>query len=262
MSRLAQTFGFLALWAISSATAFSVAPSSSLKKQFLRSVVLGSSPGEIKSTVISPDDEDFEFDTGLGGVRLAQESAVKMIGTIKHKGGSATASFKELERYRGVKEVSDSQVQEVLKKVGGSVICTGSGQELYKDPGDTLEKVVKLGPIEAAEDAWKGATPAVDAAEIIINVLGGDDLQFLEVKDALELLVPKLAIGKAKVRFNSLCHSSFPMEQVTITAVALPSDASSNGLSGVEQAVADGEVYFRDGKWWTVIESDINTALA
>lgn len=218
--------------------------------------------GKATSTVISPDDSDFQFDTGLGGVRLAQESAVKMNGSIKHKGGSATVSFNDLTRYTGVREVPEDHVMQQLEKMGGRVICTGRGQELYKDPGSGTETVVVLGPLDAADDAAKGAVPAAEAAEVVINVLGGDNLQLLEVKDALELLLPKLAIGKAKVRFHSISHSSFPAEQVTITAVALPEDSSTNGMHGAEKAIADGEVYFMDGQWWTVVEQDINTTLA
>ena len=236
----------------------------SLRTPLSPSTMLASTAADdqTRSTVISPDDSDFQFDTGLGGVRLAQESAVKMSGSMKHKGGSATLKFKELVRYFGVQQVADNVVQSVLGNVGGKVICTGRGQELYKDPGSSLETVIVLAPMDAAEDAWKGAMPVPEAEEIVINVLGGDDLQFLEVKDALEKMVPNLAIGKAKVAFHSLCHASIPLGQATITVVALPADASSNGLSGVEKAVADGEVYFRDGKWWTVVEDELNPALA
>lgn len=215
--------------------------------------------------MISPDDVDFEFDTGLGGVRLAQESAVKMSGTIQHnKGGAATLSFRDLVRYTGLVAVTENVVQEELQKVGGTIICTGQGQEVYQDPGDALEKIVILGPIDAVQDACKGASPAVpaDTENVVINVLGGNDLQFLEVKDALESMVPNLAIvGKTKVSFHSLSHESIPDGQVTVTALALPAEVSSNGLSGMQKAIVDGEVYFYNGQWWTVVEDDINTAV-
>ena len=263
MTRVLLQILSLAIVASQTTAFYAVQPSPTTTPPTTTTTALASSAVDnIKSTVISPDDSDFKFDTGLGGVRLAQESAVKMSGTMKHKGGSATLSFKELSRYTGLEEVADDFVQAQLQKVGGKVICTGRGQEMYKDPGSSMDKIVVLGPMDAAEDAWKGASPAADAAYVVINVLGGDDLQFLEVKAALEMMVPNLAIGKAKVTFNSLCHASLPLEQVTITAVALPEDASSNGLAGTEKAVADGEVYFRDGKWWTVVEGDINTDLA
>ena len=216
------------------------------------------------STVISPDDTDFQFDTGLGGVRLAQESAVRLTGTIKHGAhNTAKATFKALQRYTAVQAVPDHVVQGTFDQMGAILMCTGRGQELYQDPGTTsLEKVVVLGPAAAATDAARGARPAPDADTVVINVLGGDDLQFLEVQAALESLVPQLVTGKAKITFNSLCHSQFPAGQVTITAVALPAEASSNGLEGIAKAVADGQVYFREGEWWTVVESDINPALA
>ncbi len=216
------------------------------------------------STVISPDDTDFQFDTGLGGVRLAQESAVRLTGTIKHGAhNTAKATFKALQRYTAVQAVPDHVVQGTFDQMGAILMCTGRGQELYQDPGTTsLEKVVVLGPAAAATDAARGARPAPDADTVVLNVLGGDDLQFLEVQAALENLVPQLVTGKAKITFNSLCHSQFPLGQVTITAVALPAEASSNGLEGVAKAVADGQVYFREGEWWTVVDSDINPALA
>jgi hypothetical protein len=39
-------------------------------------------------------------------------------------------------------------------------------------------------------------------------------------------------------------------------------DDNTSFSSGVEKAIASGEIYLRDGVWYTVEESDINTALA
>jgi hypothetical protein len=255
-----QQFGILAIVAASAAS-FQIGLPQQKARPSPTTELASSTPSFGKTTVISPDDNDFQFDTGLGGVRLAQESAVKLTGSVKASKGASAASFKDLVRYTALQEVSDSQLQDQLP-LGARVIASGSGVESYQDPGSGSEKVVLLAPLRAVEDALQAAKSASDAGEVVINVLGGDDLQFLEVKDALEQLVPQLDIGKAAVRFHSLCHHSCAATSVTVTIVALAADTSSNGLSGVSKAIASGEVYFCDGKWWTVVEEDINTANA
>jgi hypothetical protein len=225
--------------------------------------------------VIKSEEMDFEIDVGRGGVRLAQESAVKMVGQVKHKPGSATAQLQDLIRYTDVTLLDEKDVKDQLQTMGATIVCTGQGKELYKDPGETAEVVVVLAPLDAVRDALMGAGSAMTADKLVINVAGGDDLQVKEVIEALEELVLDLDVPtKAKIHFNSLSHSSFPKLAATVTAVAvalavaLPEEgkgkeeASSGGKKGAEKSVAEGEVYFSEGKWYTVVQEDINTAKA
>ncbi|KAG7373609.1 hypothetical protein IV203_034333 [Nitzschia inconspicua] len=99
------------------------------------------------------------IDEGQGGVRLAQESAIKIYGSIKHKPGSADATAKDLVRYFKLQTVPDAV--ELLQQAGHSILCHGQGVELYKDPGTTTVKEVKYAPDEAVKDAlsWMRVTP-------------------------------------------------------------------------------------------------------
>ena len=196
------------------------------------------------------------FDQGQGGVRLAEESAIKISGTVSHKPGKADPNLSDLTRYTKVTQVDEATVQ----SMGGRIVATGRGQELYKDPGETVEAIVFLAPMEAAKDALMTAGSVKDATRLVFNFLGGNDLQLLEVLDAMDFMI-KDALDvntKAKIFFNSLSFKEFPKEQVTLTLVACDGDEGDVVKSGV----GAGEVYLRDGKYYTVSEDDINTALA
>ena len=209
-----------------------------------------------------------DIDFGQGGVRLAQESAIKIVGSINHSPGKASPETSNLLRYTDLRKIDDGQskVASVLEQsYGGSarVIATGQGVELYKDPGETVIKEIFFGPMEAVKDAFSTAASAMEYEKLVLNFLGGDDLIAGEVYDAATELVIMLDIAtKAKVEFNSLCHSSIPSETCTVTVVGLPSAAPEAAGTGIEKAIASGEVYSRDGVWYTVIEEDINTAVA
>jgi len=214
-------------------------------------------------SVIKSEEIDFDFDVGQGGVRLAMESAIKIAGNVKHKPGNAEPKVSDLLRYTSVTELEEKYVQEHLKSSGGNVVCTGIGKEFYKDPGETVEKKVVLAPHDAVRDALQAAGATNQAEKVVINFLGGDDLQVLEVLDAVKELVLMLDVNtKCKIRFNSLCHSSLPKESVTLTVVSLPLENAVEDFRARQKAIALGEIYFRDGKWYTVIEEDINTAVA
>ena len=81
--------------------------------------------------------------------------------------------------------------------------------------------------------------------------------------DALQEIVLDLDVAtKTPISFNSISHSSFPMDKATLTVVGLPEESLAGGLEGAAKAVANGEVYFVDGSYWTVSETNINSALA
>ena len=212
------------------------------------------------NNVIEAQTEDFvENEEGLGGVKLAKESAVKVVGDIQHKPGKAESSPNDLLRYKNLKSVDESTVQNVLKNVGSTIICSGQGVEEYKDPGQTTNKVVLYAPLEAVKNAITNAASAMESEKLVLNFLGGDDLMVGEVMEAGSELVLALDIPtKTKISFNSISHKTIPSGTCSITVVSVGGQASDS-LSGVEKAVAQGEVYSRDGNWYTVEESDINT---
>jgi hypothetical protein len=232
----------------------------------------------ITSSVIYADDMDFQFDVGQGGVRLAQESAVKVTGTVQHKPGSAKPKATNLIRYTRLREVPDFDATSSSRsKFGGAtVICTGRGKELYQDPGSMAESVIVLAPFDAARDSLAGAGSAMEAKKVVINFMGGDGLQVLEVLDAIRQLVLMLDVNtKSKIYFNSISHSTCPDGTATVAVVAFnhddddPENGEADGdvktmtktLFGIDKALASGEVYFCGGKWYTVTDEDINPAL-
>ena len=207
------------------------------------------------------------FDIGQGGVRLAEESAIKIKGDVKHKPGQADAQPEELLRYDKLTSVDESKVMDIFSKSDSKIICTGEGKEFYKDPGNSLEKFVQYAPLEAVKDAFTGAAPAIDCTKLVFNFLGGDDLMMGEVLSATNELVVMLDINtRAKISFNSLCHKSLPEGSCTVTVVSVGDDGADDeeadqNLSGPDKSIAAGEVYVKDGRWWTVNEADINTAI-
>jgi hypothetical protein len=56
----------------------------------------------------------------------------------------------------------------------------------------------------------------------------------------------------------------FPLEQVTITVVGVPKkgeNSEGDKLRGADKSLSEGEVYFRDGKYYTLVEEDITNEL-
>jgi hypothetical protein len=86
-----------------------------------------------------------------------------------------------------------------------------------------------------------------------------------EVMEAASELVVMLDIPtNAKISFNSLSYKTIPSGTCAVTVVSVPATTNdeSSSFSGVEKAISLGEVYSRDGSWYTVEESDINTEIA
>mmetsp|Transcript_10614 Transcript_10614/g.14871 ORF Transcript_10614/g.14871 Transcript_10614/m.14871 type:complete len:259 (-) Transcript_10614:269-1045(-) len=203
-----------------------------------------------------------EFDEGLGGVRLAMESAIKIIGTLQKSSPSKVTDIGELLRYTKVTEFQMDDVKDAMENSGVTVICTGTGKELYKDPGTSTVKEVEYAPTEAAKAALSSVPAASlsNSKNVVLNFIGGDELILNEVLDGATELLDGLDVGsKAKVAFNSLCDSSFPATMASVTVVAAGSDGKESG-EGVSGSIANGEMYFHQGKWWTVVKEDINPA--
>eukprot|EP01082_Thalassiosira_pseudonana_P003529 g3227.t1 g3227 contig12:1661401-1662150(-) len=198
------------------------------------------------------------FDENQGGVGLAKRSVIKISGVAKQ----GSTEGQELARYEKMQVLDAGDAKSMIEKSGCSVICSGMGKELYQDPGSSMnfnDKIVKLGPHEAAKAALASVASIGDAKSVVLNFAGGDDLIFGEVADACDMIVGKLnVLEKTKVKFNSVSFSDFEDGTCSVTVVA--SEGKTGGLDGVEESVARGEVYAFGDKWYTAVEGDITTA--
>ena len=224
-----------------------------------KAVVAGRSSSTKLFDVIKGEAIDAEaIDENVGGVGLAKRSAIKISGV------SGTAQ--ELVRYEKLTEVDASVAKSIMESADCQLVCSGSGKELYMDPGASNkyeDKVIKLAPLEAAQNALSSMAAAVtvgeDTKSVVMNFLGGDDLIIGEVLQACDMLVDGFGFpAKTKMQFNSVSFSEVPADVCTVTVVA--SAGKVGGLEGVDQSVAKGELYNLDGKWYTVTEGDITTA--
>jgi len=195
------------------------------------------------SALISGDKQTAEYDRGQGGVRLAEESAIKLTGKVSYKPGEAEAEIDDMIRYKRVAPIQESDV-------GGTIIAKGVGKEDYQDPGETTEQVIILGPDEAVRDALSGAASAMGYESIVVNFAGGNDLIPTEVKHAMEKMLLSLDIEtRTKISFNSLSDASFPLGEASVTVVGLKPDK------------VGGEVYYFGDQYWTTLDADIETAV-
>lgn len=229
-----------------------------------------SSPSHLRA-IIYAESVDESYDEGLGGVRLAQESAIVMKGIVKGTG----PMFTELTRYTQVTELkqyiktappADQRIPSILENAGLTLVCTGTGTELYKDPGEGTERIVILAPVDAAKKALSNRTSKESlhaAKKIFINFMGGDDLMAHEVIDAVEEMVQGLDISStSRVTFHSLCHADFPLEKASVAVIALNDEITAQTSSEFTQSIERGEIYFHEGKWWTTLLENINHAVA
>lgn len=254
-----------------------------------------SSSTRLNAVIPAFTDEDFiSIDAGLGGVRLAMESAIKVVG--EYKDGASNVKLVDLIRYTKVTEVIDMEqkYEHILKQNNIQVLCTGYGKECYHDPGETTVFRVELAPIEAAKDALQSYNKKQqnqqqqrmdETKQIVINILGGDDLMVHEATDAVQQISSELLSNsnkKCKIQMHSLCHSSFPLEYASVTVLAMDAPSSSSNkkkkqhankdggasnevvveekMDDIAKSIAQGDVYYYQGKWWTVLDQDINTA--
>merc|ERR1719443_87747 len=74
------------------------------------------------------EDEDLGVDPGSGGVSLAIESAIKIIGNVAYKKDGPVAKPMDLKQYKKVVQIDEAAVR-------GNIICTGSGKEVYQISG-------------------------------------------------------------------------------------------------------------------------------
>jgi hypothetical protein len=218
--------------------------------------------------MIRPESVDFDFDVGQGGVRLAEESVIKITGTVTHRPGHAEPTISKLVRYTQIRSIDNKEqtVISTMQQVGSTIIAAGRGTELYKDPGTSTEQIILYAPTEAVRDSLIGAKSAMQCSHIIINFCSGDDAQVLEVLSAITKMVLDLDIAtRTKISFNSISHSTFPKGTSAVTVVSVSDDESTavtNTDDKTIQGIASGEVYFRDGSFYVLCDDDINSAIA
>jgi hypothetical protein len=242
---------------------------------------LRSKQGQIPTTKLHAvipaytDDDLIGIDEGLGGVRLAMDSAIKVVGELQPP--SPNMKLCDLVRYTKVTEIPKSQN---LK--GVQLLCTGYGKECYHDPGKTTLFRVELAPMEAARNAIESyqsqqqSTTIDDTSTVVVNILGGGDLMIHECIDAVKEITRSISIpASCMVKMHALCHSSFPDECASVTVLALPKkkrkkqsvandkpeeEEVKEEEEGLSKIFTEGDVYVYQDKWWTVVDRDITTA--
>jgi hypothetical protein len=242
--------------------------------------------------VIEPEAVDFDFNVGQGGVQLAQESIIKIKGKVPlstKKSADASAqqpTITDLLRYTRIVEIDEEVVKAGLARSGAQILATGSGRELYQDPGTSTDQVIFYAPTEAVRSAM-ASSPSMAASmasmtestTLYVNFCGGDDAQVLEVLSAVTELVESLDNSATfkSIQFHSISHETFALGSSAVTVVAVPDkkasaeDGESSSSSGgndseqesVLRTVASGEVYVSpEGRYYTLLEQDSNPAIA
>lgn len=222
---------------------------------------------QLNEVIYALQEEDL-IDEGQGGVALAENNALKIIGRVGTKKSSnpddeefvSGAEPTELKRYKAIKELSPADFESLAADAGTVVIGTGKGTELYKDPGTSTVKEIYYAPVEAAKDAIASLTSLSslsDVQKVVFNFAGGKDLIIGEVMTGCDILYEGLELAGRKdlrVVFNAIGDNAFPKEVAAVTVVAC------QRKGGVDEGgVKGGEAYFHLGKWWTLDEEDINT---
>lgn len=232
------------------------------------------------------------FDENEGGVGLAKRCAVKIVGggsvrrnksstnTESGVDGGSSIEAHELYRYERLTPLDKSDITKSIKegKYGDiQLLCSGTGKELYVDPGSSYrveDKVIELAPLEAAKNALSSIAATSSAAidhsktsSIVFNFLGGDELIIGEVLMACDMLVEGLNLpATMKLEFNSISHVDVPSDVCHVTVVSVGGSSVGGGSASlspssekpdIDQSVARGELYDRDGKWFTVSRRDM-----
>ena len=229
------------------------------------------------------------FDENEGGVGLAKRCAVKVIGGGGGGGmkGSTNASgdggnileAQELYRYERLTPLDKTAIARSISegKYGDiQLLCSGTGKEMYVDPGSSYrveEKVIKLAPIEAVRNALSSiastwSTPTTidsKSSMMVFNFLGGEELIIGEVLVACDMLVEGMNLpASMKLKFNSISYADVPSDVCHVTLVTVSGSASGGESSSssseeidIAQSVAKGELYDCDGKWFTVARRDM-----
>eukprot|EP00978_Attheya_sp_CCMP212_P006698 scaffold15536_cov55-Attheya_sp.AAC.1 len=198
----------------------------------------------IKGDTMDGQEELVDIETG--GVRLAKTTAICMAGVVKPETDDV-ASVRTLERYNH------------LTPLGGppqNVICTGTGQEEYKDPGTGTAKEITYGPMDAIQKLLASANgvPKKDN-HVAIHVAGGSDLILSEVADAMDVLVDALGLTKKSkhIVFSSISHPSISSGSCSFTVLDTSATQDDD-----DDTTASQPIFLADGSWYTLSKSDLN----
>jgi len=214
--------------------------------------------------VISGIKETDLADERGGGVGLAIDNAIKIVGSVTYKpckkGGnndepSLNITPTDLLRYTKLTSVDNVDMN--------NVVCYGAGKELYKAPTEEnpYTKEVSYAPVEAAKDAITKATSLSLSDEsndsLIINILGGEELMLNEALDAVFIIVNNLLVESAdnishikNISFNSLCDKNIDVTTATVSVITASKAADQDHAA---------ELYSYNGKWLTVLKEHLNT---
>jgi len=208
----------------------------------------------------SEEDVAVTVEENIGGVGLAKRCAIKCIGSVQSS-SDGESEFNDLIRYDKLTSIDKSTVD---KFDGVTILAFGEGKETYQDPGQSNrveDRVIRLSPMEAIQQALSNVSNVNIEKDksVTFNFLGGDDLILKEVIDASDMLANNLELdSKIKVAFNSISVADVPNDECSVTVVS--SEGKTNGLTGVDESIARGEVYSMGGEWYTVSEEDVTTA--
>jgi hypothetical protein len=244
--------------------------------------LLAVSESGIETGVIKGIQEDSaEIDFGRCGVKLAEETAVRMSGQVlmntnnnnnNNNGGgpAATAVTAEWSSLDNILKLSPIDMEQ-RDGVGFTILATASAVEEYKDPGQGTVKEVLYAPDECAKAILNQIQTVNNAPRIVINVAGGNDLQIAEVMDAVVKLSTAFKNNNndnndnnnndAQIVWNSLAFKDFPLGAATMVVVAMEQklDSTDDMLTEPLSGLAAGEIYQQNGNFFTVDEKDIIT---
>lgn len=232
--------------------------------------LLAVSESGIETGVIKGIQEDSEeIDFGRCGVKLAEETAVRMSGQVLLKNTNAasatTAEWTSLDNVLKLSPMDRNNSNRDSSSSGGgaaadyTILATASAVEDYKDPGQGTVKEVLYAPDECVKAILK-EIPTVTAPRIVINVAGGNDLQIAEVLDAVVKLSTAFNTD-AQIVWNSIAFKDFPLGAATMVVVAMQQKLETMEDMATEPfcGLAVGEIYQQNGAYFTVDEKDIVT---
>jgi hypothetical protein len=217
-----------------------------------------SSSSGIETGVIKGIREDSEeIDFGRCGVKLAEETIVRMTGSIRPN--DKTVEWDTLDNIRKTiglnpsETFSSSDYQNIL-----CVLGSASAVEEYKDPGTGIKKEVIYAPQECFEQL-RSKLDSLSAIhflneeksskyDLVVNVAGGNDLQVYQAMKTVEEIYTT-PVGRAahQVVWNSISYVDFPQGHASLVLVAVNSSKKNSNNDKVSSNVdEDDDIFLSD----------------
>jgi len=219
--------------------------------------------------LITGTKEEEIVDEGLGGVRLANTTVLKFNGSNagNEKGEGIFSDYVTFSRYTKLTSFSENDdfVQNRLSSGSTTVIARGNGKDFLELIEDDTDKNALFAPVYAVNQALSSMSSedveaAKKAKKLVLNFAGGDDLRTFYVWKAAESMVNELDVKNIQIEYHSLSFNTFPDDECSVTVVALLGEEEENDTSQktpLEISLTRGEMFFNDGKWFTVLDTDI-----